>query len=40
MRLFDVLPNFPFTESGTMHNYYLQIWYTWVTSEVDKRLKT
>ena len=31
LRLFDVLPNFPFTTSETMRDYYLQTWYLQVT---------
>ena len=27
LRLFGVLPNFPFTTSETMCDYYLQTWY-------------
>ena len=27
LRLLDILPNFPFTTSETMGNYYLQTWY-------------
>ena len=27
LRLFDVLPNFPFTASETTGDYYLQTWY-------------
>ena len=40
LRLFDVLPNFPFTTSETMGEYYLYTWYIRVTSRVAKRLKT
>ena len=39
LRLFDVLPNFPFTTSETMGDYYLQTWYIRVTSRVAERLK-
>ena len=39
MRLFDILPNFPFTISETMCNYYLQAWYIRVASRVAERLK-
>ena len=40
LRLFDVLPNFSFTTSETMGDYYLQIWYIRVASRVAKQLKT
>ena len=40
LRLFDVLPSFPFITSETMHDYYLKTWYIRVASWVDKRLKT
>ena len=40
MKLFDVLPNFPFTRSETIRNFYLKTWYIRVTSRVAKRLKT
>ena len=40
LRLFDVLPNFPFTTSETTDDYYLQTWYIRVASQVAKRLKT
>ena len=36
LRLFDVLPNFPFTTSETMDDCYLQTWYL----RVAERLKT
>ena len=36
LRLFDVLPNFTFTTSETMGDYYLQTWYI----RVAERLKT
>ena len=39
-RLFDVLPNFPFTTSETMGDYYLKTWYIRVASRVAERLKT
>ena len=39
LRLFDVLPNFPFATSETMRNYYLQTWYIRVASRISKRLK-
>ena len=32
LRLFDVLPNFPFTTSETMGDYYLSTWYIRVAS--------
>ena len=37
LRLFDVLPNFPFTTSETMGDYYLQTWYIPVASRVAER---
>ena len=40
LRLFDVLPNIPFTTSETMSDYYLYTWYIRVASRVAKRLKT
>ena len=40
LRLFNILPNFAFTTSETMDNYYLQRWYIRVASRVAKRLKT
>ena len=40
LRLFDVLPNFLFTTSETMGDYYLQRWYIRVASLVVKQLKT
>ena len=40
LRLFDVLPNFPFTTSETMGDYYFQTWYIRVASRVAERLKT
>ena len=39
LRLFDILPNFPFITSETMHDYYLQTWYIRVASRVAERLK-
>ena len=36
LRLFDVLPNFLFTTSDTMRDYYLQTWYIRVASRVAK----
>ena len=38
LRLFDVLPNFPFTTNEAMHNYYLQTPYIRVASRVAERL--
>ena len=38
MRHFNVLPNFPFTTSQTMCDYYLQIWYVRVPSRVTDPL--
>ena len=32
LRLFDVFPNFPFTTTETMCDYYLQTWYIQDTS--------
>ena len=40
LRLFGVLPNFPFTTIETMGGSYLQKWYIRVASRVSKRLKT
>ena len=40
LRHFDVLPDFPFTKSETMPDYYLQTWYIRVDSRVAERLKT
>ena len=40
MRLFDVLPNFAFTTSEPMGDYYLQTWCIRVASQVTKRCKT
>ena len=37
---FDVLPNFPFTTSETMGDYYLETWYIRVASRVAEQLKT
>ena len=39
-RLFDVLPNFSFTTSEIMREYYLQTWYVPVASRVAKQLKS
>ena len=38
-RFFDVLPNFSFTTSEKMCDYYLQTWYIRVASRVVERLK-
>ena len=38
LRLFDVLPNFSFTTSATMGDYYLETWYIPVASRVVERL--
>ena len=40
LRLFDVLPNLPFTTSETMRGYYLQTWYIRLSSRVAEQLKT
>ena len=40
LRLFDVLPNFRFTTSETMHDYYLSTLYIQVVSRVAEPLKT
>ena len=40
LRLFDVLPNFPFTTSEAMRDYYLQTWYIRVASRVGEGLKS
>ena len=40
LKLFDVLPNFPFTTSETMRDYYLQTWYIRVASRIAERLTT
>ena len=37
---FDVLPNFAFTTSETMRDYYLQTWYVKVASHAAQRPKT
>ena len=39
LSLFDVLPNFPFTTSETMRDYYLETWYIQVASRVVERLR-
>ena len=42
LRLSDVLPNFPFTPSETMRDYYLQAWYIQVAlrAAVAEQLNT
>ena len=40
LRLFDVSPNFDFTKSDPMGDYYIWTWYIRVESSVAKRLKT
>ena len=40
LRLFDVLPNLPYTKSETIRDSYLQKWYVRVASRVAHRLKT
>ena len=40
LRLFDVLPNFPFTTSEAIREYYLYTWYILIASQVGKLLKT
>ena len=37
LRPFDVLPNFPFTTSETMRDYYLRTWYIRVTSRAAQQ---
>ena len=39
LRLFDILPSFPFTTSETMGDYYLWTWYMQVTLPIAERLK-
>ena len=39
LRLFNVLPNFLFTASETMRDYYLQTWYIIYKLQVGKGLK-
>ena len=39
-RICDVLPNFPFSTSETMHDYYLWTWYTAVAWRVEEQPKT
>ena len=40
LRLFGVLPNFPFITSKTMCDYHLYTWYIRVASQIAERLKT
>ena len=40
MRLFDILPNFPFAATETMRDYDLQTCYIRVASRVPERIKT
>ena len=40
LRIFDALPNFPFTGGETMCDFYLETWYIRVASPVAERLKT
>ena len=40
LRLFGILPNFLFTASETMRDYYLKRWYMGAALQVTKRLKT
>ena len=40
LRLFDILPNFLYTISETMRNYYLYTWYIRVASCFAQPLKT
>ena len=40
LRLFDVLPNFPFNTREKINDYCLQTWYIRVTSRVAEQLKT
>ena len=40
LRFFDILPNFRFSTSETMPDYYLQTWYMRVASRVAESLKT
>ena len=39
LRLLDVLPNFPFITSETIHDCYVQTWYIRVASRVTDRLR-
>ena len=40
LRLFDVLPNFSFTKSETICDYYLFTWYIRVASQVAERVRS
>ena len=40
LRLFDVLPNFPFTTGETNRDYYYKTWYIQVASPFAEQLKT
>ena len=40
LRLFDILPSFPFTTSETMRHYYLYTWNIRVATRVLKRRNT
>ena len=40
LRLFNVSPNFRFTTSESIGDYYLEAWYVGVASPVAERLKT
>ena len=40
MRFVDVWPNFAFTRSEKMGDYYLKTWYIRVSSQVAERLQT
>ena len=40
MRLFDALPNSPFTTNETMWDYYLSTWYIRVASGAANGFKT
>ena len=39
LRLFDVLPNSPFTPNETTCDYYLKTWYIEAASRVKKQLR-
>ena len=40
LRLFDILPNFLFTTSETMRDYYLSTWYIRITFRVAEQPNT
>ena len=40
LRLFDILPNFNFTSSEPMRNYYMSTWYIRVASRATEPHKT